>query len=128
MDWNKIEYYELTTWAKTDLAELPVANRDLARLTFYGGNRCLGAAHFFPDGDPTPDCEVEYIDGDMERPMITLAYPMSMLATVLNLVQNEKPVWVFFSNADHCGLTSGKEAVGEQEGGTFAGNERRRRR
>lgn len=128
MDWLKIEYYEVTALAKSDYPDLPAHQRDLTRITFYGGERCIGAAHFFPDEGPLPDAEVEYVDGDMERPVITLAYPLSLLATVLNVIQHEKPVWLFHSGPGHCGLTTGKESTGEQEGGAFAAAERQRRR
>jgi hypothetical protein len=126
MSWTEIEYYEVTTWAKTAPEELPTRGRALARITFYGSQNCLGSANFFPSGHPTPESRLEHDDEYPEHPLIMLCYAFDMFSPMLNLLQNERPLWLFFNNKNNCGVATGKEAVGEEESDVIRSRDRRR--
>lgn len=46
---------------------------------------------------------------------ITLPFPLSRYASVMDLLRNEKPVRIYFNSPTFAGLSIGSEPVGEQE-------------
>ena len=88
--------------------------------------RLFAGKVIFPGGHPTPESRLEHDDEDPENPLIQLYYSFDMFAPMLNLLQNERPLWLFFNNRNNCGVATGKEAVGEEESDVIRSRDRRR--
>jgi hypothetical protein len=47
---------------------------------------------------------------------ISLPFPLSRYASVMDLLRNEKPLTIYYNSPSFAGITSAGEPVGEQEG------------
>jgi len=81
---------------------------DRARIFLYGPDRApAGAIHFRAAGEPLAD------ERDI-RGVPVIDMPETMIASVIDLLRNEKPV--FFPRDQARSLRTGREPVGEGEG------------
>jgi len=108
MAYYTIDRYELMMWSSRSLIDNP--NSAIAGLMFYeaGTGRYRGRAYFHPDGINLP-APTE------SGGFITLRYNLCQLESVIDLLRNEKPIYLYFYSAGNAGLKTGREPVGEEE-------------
>lgn len=93
----------LSSRSTTDLGSLA------AVISLYTGSAYRGKAMFYPDGTDLPAATV------VHNSYIYLHFNRSELHAVVDLLRNEKPVWIYYRDRDDAGLTTEGEPVGEGE-------------
>jgi hypothetical protein len=81
-------------------------------LLFGSGSVLHGSAEFFPDGTPLP---APVINPPPNGP-VSLTFNLSQLPEVLQMLREERPLYVFEFGIGNAGLGSGSEPTGEEEG------------
>jgi hypothetical protein len=104
----EIDQYWVRIWSSKQTTDL---NPDIpgAGIFLHQGGFPRGYAYFFPDGTPlTPASSDE--DG------IAVYYNLSQLAAVLQMIREERPLYLFDFGSGNAGLATGIEPTGEEEG------------
>lgn len=82
-------------------------------ISLYDTNDCFrGHIHFIPDDVPLPDGTESTIK-DVKWCRIYMH--LSELPSVVDMLRNEKPIYVYYNNATDAYIRTGKEPVGEGE-------------
>ncbi len=76
----------------------------------YRGETLVGALLFYPETKLLPNARL-----DPKRDVIFLSYSISQFHAVLDILRNEKPLWLYYRTATDAGLSSGREPIGEEE-------------
>jgi hypothetical protein len=87
-------------------------NQVKAVIQFWGDDGYLGAASFYDDAFELPPAML-YPSG-----VVGLNYHMSEFAPILDMLRNEKPVFIEFNGELNSRLTTSGEPVGEGEVGS----------
>jgi hypothetical protein len=82
----------------------------VAGIYLYGGTNYRGYAYFFPDGTPLAPPVFDSANG-----RVFLHLNLVEFGPVLELLRNEKPVYVYFLGPTNAALRTGMEPVGEEE-------------
>ena len=82
----------------------------IAVIYAYRGETLVGALLFYPENKLLPNARL-----DTNKDVIFLSYSISQLHAILDILRNEKPLWLYYRTATNAGLSSGKEPVGEEE-------------
>ena len=109
MAYYSIDQYQLSMWSSRSLTDNPVAALAGVMLYEAGSGRYRGRIYFHPDGN-------ELIDPTESGGVITLRYNLCQLPSVIDMLRNEKPVYIYYYSVGNAGLKTGKEPVGEEEG------------
>ncbi len=80
-----------------------------AVIQFWGDDGYLGAAIFYDDDHTLPPA-IQYSSG-----IIGLNYHMSEFQPILDMLRNEKPVYIHYNGELNSRLTTSGEPVGEGE-------------
>jgi hypothetical protein len=82
-----------------------------AGIFLYEGGLPRGYAYFFPDGTALTPASSDEDDGS-----IAVYYNLSQLAAVLQMIREERPLYLFEFGSGNAGLATGAEPTGEEEG------------
>ena len=83
----------------------------VAGVYLYEGGAYRGYAYFFPDGTPLAPAVIDATNG-----RVFVHFNLSQLAGVLQLLREEKPVYLYEFGVSNAGLMTGSEPTGEEEG------------
>jgi hypothetical protein len=96
-----IDRYSILAWSSKSTAQPgPVVG-----ILFWAADRRLGQAYFYPDGAP-----LDPPGYDEEYDMIELRFTLSLFPAILQMLREEKPVYLFRDRLD-----TDAEPVGEEE-------------
>lgn len=101
------DQYSVNLRSTVDKVSLGAA---IAGIYAYRGETLVGALLFYPDNKLLPNARL-----DPKRDVIFLSYSISQFHAVLDILRNEKPLWLYYRTATNAGLSSGREPVGEEE-------------
>lgn len=79
-------------------------------ILFYGATKYLGGAFFGNDPDKPLDPAVKYPSG-----VYGLYYRMGDMPVILDMLRNEKPVFLIYDGDQNSRISTTEEAVGEGE-------------
>ncbi len=82
----------------------------IAVIYTYRGETLVGALLFYPENKLLPNAKL-----DTNKDIIFLSYSISQLNAVLDILRNEKPLWIYYRTGTNAGISSGKEPIGEEE-------------
>jgi hypothetical protein len=82
----------------------------VAGIYLYEGGKYRGYVYFFPDGTPLAAPVHDATNG-----RVFLHLNLSQLEAVLELVREEKPLYVYYLGPTNAALRTGAEPVGEEE-------------
>jgi len=82
----------------------------IAVIYAYRGETLVGALLFYPENKLLPNARI-----DTNKDVIFLSYSINQLHAILDILRNEKPLWLYYHNATNAGFSSGREPVGEEE-------------
>jgi len=82
----------------------------VAGIYLYEGANYRGYAYFFPDGTPLAAPVFDSANG-----RVFIHLNLTEFAAVLDLLRNEKPVYVYYLSPTNAALRTGMEPVGEEE-------------
>jgi hypothetical protein len=82
----------------------------VAGIYLYEGGKYRGYVYFFPDGTPLAAPVHDATNG-----RVFLHLNLSQLEAVLELVREEKPLYVYYLSPTNAALRTGAEPVGEEE-------------
>ena len=104
----EIAKYELYYFGKEAKDENPIAQINL----FDDSNRYIGDVFFHRDGQPIPNNS----SGETSTPkQAYLKMHERQLNSVVDMLRNEKPCSVYYSNQTYARIYTGKEPVGKEE-------------
>ena len=105
---NEIGKYKLLYYGKRSNN-----SGSIAYIRLYNGtNQNIGSVRFYRDGQNIPDnSSVEL--GDPKRAFLKMHE--SQIDTVVDMLRNEKPCYVYYSYPKYAYIHTGAEPVGEEE-------------
>ena len=106
-DTFEISRYVYYPWSSRNPG--PAAGPPMACALLYGTTRYLGAIWFVDSTEPLP------LATKSSTGIYTLYYRMRDLPTIVDLLRNEKPVFLHFADGINARLSTGEEPVGEGE-------------
>lgn len=105
---SEIKYYYWVTRGK-------VSSQTDVRTTIslYDTNDCFrGHLHFIPDNVPLPDSTESSIKGVK---WCRIYMHLSELHSMVDMLRNEKPIYLYYHDGTNAYIRTGKEPVGEGE-------------
>ena len=88
-----------------------VIRQDCADIHLYSSNNTLvGSVYFKADGTPLLPASQD------TSGRIVLQYPLSQLASVVDVLRNESPLYIFYASPSVAYIATCQEAVGDGEG------------
>jgi hypothetical protein len=87
----------------------PTIGKRRVQMQFREGGIVRGWATFYEDGATVADPSMDATG------RISLRFPLSRYASVVDLVRNEKPITLYYNSPSFAGLMIAGEPVGEQE-------------
>ncbi len=103
-----IDKYSVRRWSSR-----PTTNRSpgtaVAGIYLYQGNVYRGYAYFFADGTPLAD---PVITADK----VFVHFNLSELDSILQMLREERPIYLYEFGPNNAGLMTGAEPTGEEEG------------
>ena len=105
-----IDGYSIRMWSSRPTTNLNPGVA-VAGIYLYQGAIYRGYAYFFPDGTPLAPAVIDAANG-----RIFVHFNLSQLAGVMQMLREEKPIYLYENGADNAGLMSGSEPTGEEEG------------
>lgn len=105
----KIDKYSVRIWSSRKSNNLSPGTA-LAGIYLYEGSKYRGYAYFFADDTPLAPPVYHSSTGQ-----VFVHYNLSQFDAVLDLVRNEKPIYLYYSNPSNAGLKTSTEPVGEAE-------------
>lgn len=103
-----IDNYSVRMWSSRRTNNLSPGTA-LAGIYLYEGNTYRGYAYFFADDTPLSQPVFQ------EPGRVFVHYNLSQFSAVLEILRNEKPVYLFHFSPSNAGLQTGREPVGEEE-------------
>ena len=105
MTTHLIERYEVSMWSSRPTTPgAPVVG-----IWLYGPVEAIGYAYFFLDGT---QLEPPVID----QGFIALHYNLALFGPILQILREERPVYLYEFGTSNAGLKTGAEPTGEEEG------------
>ncbi len=86
-----------------------VVRQNAADIHLYSSTGLAGSIYFKPDGTPLQSALQE------SSGRVVLQYPLSQLSSVIDILRNEAPVYIWYSSPSLAYIATLQEAVGEQE-------------
>jgi hypothetical protein len=83
----------------------------VAGIYLYEGGTYRGYAYFYPDGTPLAPAVIDAVNG-----AVYVHFNLSQFSSVLQMLREEKPVYLYEFGATNAGLMTGGEPTGEEEG------------
>lgn len=105
-----VDSYAVRMWSSRPTSNLSPGVA-VAGVYLYQGNTFRGYVYFFPDGTQLNDPVIDSTNG-----RVYLHFNLSQLTSVLQMLREEKPIWLFEFGSSNAGLMSGREPTGEEEG------------
>lgn len=105
-----IDSYSVRMWSSRPTTDLS-AGVAVAGIYLYEGSDYRGYIYFYPDGTPLAPPVF-----DSSTNLVFLRFNLSELDPTMDLLRNEKPVYLYYFNPGNAGLYTGKEPTGEEEG------------
>jgi hypothetical protein len=106
----EIDQYQVRMWSSRPTTDLN-PNIAVAGIFLFQGFDFRGYAYFFPDGTPLAPPVIDSANGQ-----VYVHYNLSQLAGVLQMVREEKPLYLYEFGPTNAGLATGIEPTGEEEG------------
>lgn len=109
-----IDHYQVRLWSSRPTTVLNPGIAVAGIFLFEGGiddPQFRGYAYFYPDGTALAPAVIDDVNG-----VIAVHYNLSQFTAVLQLLREERPVWLYGFDPDHAGLQTGAEPTGEEEG------------
>ena len=104
-----IDGYALRQWSSRPTTNLNPGVA-VAGIYLYQGNNYRGYIYFFPDGTPLAAPVFDGVNG-----RVFLHLNLCQLEGTMDMMRNEKPLYVYFNDINNAALRSGLEPVGEEE-------------
>lgn len=105
----KIDAYSTRIWSSRTTTNLSPGTA-VAGIYYYEGSKYRGYIYFFPDGTPLAPPVHDATNG-----RVYLHVNLCQYHAVMDLLRNEKPLYVYYISPTNAALMSGKEPVGEEE-------------
>jgi hypothetical protein len=105
----KIDGYAVRSWSSRSTTNLSPGTA-VVGIYLYEGNTYRGYVYFFPDG--TQLAPPVYHSATSR---IFLHFNLSQFHATLEMLRNEKPIYLYYLSPTHAALRTGKEPVGEEE-------------
>ena len=86
------------------------AGTPIAVIHAFRGDTSVGELQFFPDNKLLPPARL-----DTNKDVIFLNYSIARFQAVLDILKDEKPLWLYYRNPTNAGFSSGREPIGEEE-------------
>ena len=106
----EIDQYQVRMWSSRPTTELN-PDQAVAGIFLYEGGVFRGYAYFHPDGTALAPPGIDSVEG-----VVSVHYNLSQLAGVLQMVREERPLYLYEFEPTNAGLASGMEPTGEEEG------------
>jgi hypothetical protein len=106
----KIDTYHVRLWSSRPTTELNPGIA-VAGIYLYEAGTYRGYAYFYPDGTPLAPAVIDAVNG-----AIYVHFNLSQLTAVLQLLREERPIYLYEFGPDNAGLMTGGEPTGEEEG------------
>jgi hypothetical protein len=106
----EIDTYHVRLWSSRPTTELNPGIA-VAGIYLYEGGTFRGYAYFFPDGTPLAPPVIDAANG-----AIYVHFNLSQFAGVVQLLREERPVYLYEFGPTNAGLMTGGEPTGEEEG------------
>lgn len=104
-----IDSYSVRIWSSRRTDNLSPGTA-LAGIYLYQGNTYRGYAYFFADDTPLNPPVYDASGG-----RVFVHYNLSQFHAILELLRNEKPVYLYYFAPSNAGIYTGKEPTGEEE-------------
>ncbi len=105
-----IDGYSVRMWSSRSTTNLS-PNTAVAGIYLYEGNTYRGYVYFYPDGTELAPPVFHSSNG-----RAFVHFNLSQFDGTLQVLQSEKPVYLYYFSPTNAGLNTGREPVGEQEG------------
>jgi hypothetical protein len=104
-----IDGYSVRSWSSRPTTNLSPGTA-VAGIYLYQGNVYRGYVYFFPDGTPLAPAVHDSNNG-----RIFLHFNLCQFHATMDMLRNEKPIYVYYISPTNAALRTGKEPVGEEE-------------
>jgi hypothetical protein len=105
-----IDSYSVRVWSSRPTTNLSPGVA-VTGIYLYEGGAYRGYAYFYPDGTPLALPVIDAAAGQ-----IFIHLNLSQLTGILQLLREEKPVYLYEFGTTNAGLMTGTEPTGEEEG------------
>jgi hypothetical protein len=105
-----IDTYSVRLWSSRPTTNLSPGVA-VAGIYLYQGGTYRGYAYFFPDGTPLAQPVIDAANGQ-----VFVHFNLSQLGPVLQMLREEKPIYLYEFGVTNAGLMTGSEPTGEEEG------------
>jgi hypothetical protein len=105
-----IDSYSVRLWSSRPTTNLNPGVA-VAGIYLYEGGVYRGYAYFYPDGTPLSQPVIDAANGQ-----VFVSFNLSQLGPVLQMLREEKPVYLYEFGVTNAGLMTGSEPTGEEEG------------
>ena len=105
-----IDTYAVRMWSSRPTTDLNPGIA-VAGIYLYEAGTYRGYAYFYPDGTPLAPAVI-----DSGNDFIAVHYNLSQLDGILQMLREEKPIYLYEFGVSNAGLMSGMEPTGEEEG------------
>ncbi len=105
-----INSYSIRTWSSRSTTNLSPQTA-VAGIFLYDGTTYRGYAYFFPDGTKLAPPVINSSGG-----RVYVHYNLSKFDAMVQMLREEKPVYLYEFGVNNAGLMSGREPTGEEEG------------
>ncbi|MGD9703191.1 MAG: hypothetical protein AB7Q42_10645 [Acidimicrobiia bacterium] len=105
-----IDTYSVRIWSSRPTTNLNPGVA-VAGIYLYQGGTYRGYAYFFPDGTPLAPPVINAGTGQ-----VFVHYNLSQFDSIVQMLREEKPIYLYEFGATNAGLMSGSEPTGEEEG------------
>ena len=106
----EIDEYQVIMWSSRPTTDLN-PNIAVAGIHLFQAGVHRGYAYFYPDGTPLAPPVIDSANG-----RVFVHYNLSQLAGVLQMVREERPLYLYEFEPTNAGLTTNLEPTGEEEG------------
>jgi hypothetical protein len=106
----EIDQYWIRMWSSRSTTNVN-PNVAVAGIFLLQGGIFRGYAYFHPDGVALPPPAFDSVEG-----VISVHYNLSQLTGVLQMVREERPLYLYEFGPENAGLATGIEPTGEEEG------------
>ena len=106
----EIDTYHVRLWSSRPTTDLNPGIA-VAGIYLYEAGNFRGYAYFYPDGTPLAPAVIDAVNG-----AIYVHFNLSQLTGVLQLLREERPVYLYEFGPSNAGLMTGGEPTGEEEG------------
>lgn len=105
-----IDTYAVRMWSSRPTTDLNPGIA-VAGIYLYQGGTYRGYAYFFPDGTPLAPPVIDSTNG-----RIFVHFNLSQFDGTLQMLREEKPIYLYEFGSSNVGLMTGVEPTGEEEG------------